>query len=334
MAAENDQPQASAQPSASDEIISLEDLIAQTETATPTPASSVAVIDKVLEVEDPAFTQELKELKDAGTAPEHDVVIDTDVDHIVEQEKVESASQGWKKIKLFLFKKPARKIADAVLSLKTLGPWLKETVFPAVKAALIKTFQGLKAGLGWFVTRLKLGFGWFGAQPKKSKGLIIAVIVLAVASAVMTRIAIKGRFLPSLEKDFLVSFADGADAAYEFEAGEPWQDLNDPLLHPEHIVLIERLIVNLHAPGDGTNPMALLDLYVEGGTKEVAIEIKDRDSEVRDMVLRTMEQMRYEELATDAGKSKLKIFLRKNLNDMMTKGRVRRLFFKSIVLKP
>ncbi len=325
MATENEQQ---------DDLISLEDLVRDSAQTAPSATEAVATIDKVLEVEDPAFSQEMKTIQAEATAPPPDVVVDTEVDELVDKEKAEKASKGFKKLKLLLFVRPSRKIKNAMAQLKTIGPWLKLTALPAVKDAVSKTISGIKAGLSWGTGKLKAALSWFAVQPKQSKLLVVAVAVLAIAAAVMTRIAISGSFLPSLEKDFLLSFANRADAKYTYDGEEKWQDLNDPLLHPEYIVLRERLIVNLRNPGDGTNPMALLDLYVEAGSQDAAIEVKARDSEVRDMILRTMEQITYDELVTEAGKNKLKVFLRKNLNEMMTKGRVRRLFFKSIVVKP
>lgn len=325
-----------AQAAGDDNVLSLEDLIAETATsaAAPTPERATALIDKVLEVEDPAFTQELKALKEAGAPQESDVAVDSDVDQLVENEKKEKAAKGAKRLRLLLLVRPWRKFIKILSSLKAVWPWLRYTVFPAMRAGAQKTFAGLKTGAGWLIGKIKGAILWFSHQPRTSKLLLIAVAALATAAIVMTRIAITGSFLPSLEKDFLYSFATAADKSYTFGADEKWQDLNDPLLHPEHIVLIERLIVNLRSPGDGSNPMALFDLYVEASSQDAAVELKGRDSEMRDMILRTMEQMTYEELITEAGKNKLKIFLRKNLNDLLSKGRIRRIFFKSFVLKP
>jgi flagellar basal body-associated protein FliL len=331
MAAEttNNEPKSS-----TDDLISLEELMRDGVQAAPSAAESAALIDRVLEVEDPGFAHEMKSIQSEANAPAADVAVDSDVDALVQNEKIEKASKGMKRLRLFLFVRPRRKLQNAREQMKAIGPWLKLTALPATKAGAIRSAHAAKAGVQWAGAKVKTGLGWYGGQSRQSKLLIVAVIGLAVAAAAMTRLAMHGTFLPTLEKDFLTSFADGADAKFTFGEGEKWQDLNDPLLHPEHIVLLERLIVNLKNPGDGTNPMALLDLYVEAGSQDAAVEIKARDAEVRDMVLRTMEQLSYDELVTETGKNKLKVFLRKNLNEMITKGRVRRLFFKSIVVKP
>ncbi len=326
MAAENE---------STDEIVSLEDLVREDlESSGPPVEQSVAAIDRVLEVEDPGFAAELKELKAAGAIPETDIVLDRDVDQILRNEKVERAAKGRKRLRLLFVIRPWRKVIKVLSTFKEIWPWMKLSAIPLLKAGVLAAVATVKKALFRMTGNLKAGAAIFAKQSKQSKFLLLGVAVLAASAAVMTRIAINGSFLPTLEKDFVYSFAALADHEFTYGADEKWQDLNDPLLHPEHIVLLERLIVNLHSPGDGSNPMALLDLYIETGSQEAAVEIKDRDSAVRDLVLRTMEQMNYDELVTDAGKNKLKVFLRKNLNDMMSRGRIRRIFFKSIVLKP
>ena len=296
--------------------------------------SSIETIDRVLEVEDPGFVAELKQLKESVVIPETEVVLDADLDQIVQNEKIEQASKGRKRLRLLFVVRPWRKLVRALSTVKAIGPWMKLTALPSLKARAGAVLRAVKAAFAWLGHRFKTGLSLFSKQSKQAKLMMVVVAVLAIGAGFMTRIAFHGPFLPTLEKDFVYSFAPIADKSYAYEASEKWQDLKDPLLHPEHIVLLERLIVNLHTPGDGSNPMALLDLYIETSSQEAAVEIKDRDAAVRDLVLRTMEQLSYDELVTDTGKNKLKVFLRKNLNDMMSRGRIRRIFFKSIVLKP
>ena len=319
-----------------EDTISLEDLIRDTAAQTDAPpvGQAVDLIDKVLAVEDPGFAAELTELKSQGVATAADVAVDDDIESILASERAEKRTRGLRLIKLWLVTKPWRKFLRALSTVMTIGPWVQLTVWPATKRGSVATLSGLKASAKYSGGKAKAGFSWFAKLPMPSKALVILVIAFAVGSVVMVRVAWRGSFLPSLQRDFLVSFANVADHSYEIQKGEAWADLNDPLLHPEHIVLIERLIVNLRAPGDGSNPMALIDLYIEAGSQDAAVEVKDRDAAMRDMISRTMEQMTLDELSTDAGKNKLKVFLRKNLNDMMVRGRIRRVYYKSMVIKP
>jgi flagellar basal body-associated protein FliL len=80
--------------------------------------------------------------------------------------------------------------------------------------------------------------------------------------------------------------------------------------------------------------MGVFAFYIETSNQESAVELKDRDGEARDVISRTLEQMSAEGLSSVDGKEKLKIVIRKNLNSILTRGQVRRVFIKNIVLKP
>lgn len=317
-----------------DDVISLEALVQESDVSSP-PGTAVDKIDEILEIEDPAFTAELKELAAIGAEPtEVEVAPDSEIESTVAREKAELATRGRKKIFVFLIKRPMRRLKQFGFFLKSIVTWLKVSGKPMLISGAKSGFASTKHGLGYVFGKLKAVFSAFGALPRKSKLLVVGVAVLGGLAVGMTLVAYRGNFLPSLEKNFLVNLSTVATEKFEIPKDAKWVDLNDPMLHPEHIVLVERIIANLKPPGDGSNPMALIDLYLEAGTQESAIELKDRDSESRDVISRTLEQMTYDELITDAGKTKLKIFIRKNLNDNLTSGRIRRVFFKSIVLKP
>ncbi len=318
------------------ETVSLEDLIRETAPSGPPIEEGVGNVDKLLEIEDPDFAAQLKVLKADGASGARDAVValDSDIDTILAQEKADKAAKGWRRLRFRLIVAPTRKLNRAISSLKSLKPWLVVSVWPSLKNAAASSATGFKSGSKFCIKKIKSGSGWYRKLPFVSKILFLMVIVFAAASFVMVKAALHGSFLPSLKRDFLVSFEPIADHSFTIGKGEAWEDLNDPLLHPEHIVLIERLVVNLKPIGDSVDPMAMIDLYIEAGSQEAAVELKDRDAAVRDMALRTMEQMTFEDLSTESGKTKLKVFLRKNLNDMMSRGRIHRVYYKSMVLKP
>ena len=137
-----------------------------------------------------------------------------------------------------------------------------------------------------------------------------------------------------IEASFLGEFEPIADHTWEYAADAPTLNFQDPMLHPENVILFEHIIVNLKPSSSHQNPMALAEFYIEAGSKDAAIEIKQREVEVRDSMSRTIEQMPYEDITTEDGKRKLKVILRKNLNEFITTGRIRRIYFKSLVLKP
>ncbi len=299
--------------------------------AQPAPTNGVADVDKLLELVDPEFAAQMKGISDLKA---DGVAIDTDIESALEQERKESATKGFKKFVLLVVKRPVRRFS--ILGTQVLGfaKWLKEFGLPAAIAAGKAGFSTAKVVIGGFFARLKAGITWFKALPRKSKGLLIGAVLLGVLAIAIARLTLKEGMLPDMDVDYLTAFSAVADETFVIGTDEAWTDLNDPLLHPEHVVLIERIISNLKSPGDGSNPMALIDLYIESATQDVGIEVKNREAEARDVISRTLIQMTYDELVTEPGKVKLKVFLRKNLNEVLSTGRVRRVYFKSIIVKP
>lgn len=334
-----------ADDNASDDIISLEELVrdgaspAPSANATTTETGSVSEastnpdneilgnIDSVLSAEDPEFATAMGELQSQLVASGGEID-SLDLTGMTDETPVRGFRGGVHKF-LRLFSSKGKDQSSFGARLKRL------------RTSLVAL---LKDGIKYFLIVLKNFFIWLGVTiketakaaihlPLKSQLMVGAVMLLGGALVYVMILTFGSQILPRLEADFLVSFANVADQKFTYSPDDPMEDFNNPLLHPEHVVLLERLVVNLR-PEEGSNPMGVFELYIETATQDVAIEIKDREIEVRDLVNRVLEQMTYEELVTMAGKNRLKTVLRKNLNDFLSKGRVRRVFFKSVVLKP
>lgn len=299
---------------------------------------SLADIEAALALEDPEFAASMNELKakPEGDAADGAVVeIDSlDIESIVADERAVAQAHGVKKLILVIFVRPFRKVAERSARAAL---WLKEfraSGAGSLKSGVAALGSRAKTAVAGSMAALKSAAQGFGKLSLKSKLLGCVVLALLGLTVVVVKLTFSGRFLPTMEMHYLKSFADVADARFTYPPDEPMEDFNNPLLHPEHVVLVERIIANLKPTGPDENPMAMLEVYIEGATKEAAIEIKDRESEVRDVVSRILEQMEYDELVSPAGKTKLKNFLRKSLNGFLSQGRIRRVYFKTIVLKP
>lgn len=80
--------------------------------------------------------------------------------------------------------------------------------------------------------------------------------------------------------------------------------------------------------------MGAFEFLVEGGAADVVVEIKDRESEIEDLFLRTLEEMTFEQVSSGEGKKQICDRLRKEVNRILTKGFVRRVFIKNAIVKP
>lgn len=103
----------------------------------------------------------------------------------------------------------------------------------------------------------------------------------------------------------------------------------------QNIMSIPRMISNIKKSSrSGLNPMIALEFYFEGTTPEGVVEIKDRDYEIKDRISRLLEESTFDQLDTVEGKQVLLEKVKRDINQVLTKGKVRRVFYKSIILKP
>jgi flagellar basal body-associated protein FliL len=175
----------------------------------------------------------------------------------------------------------------------------------------------------------------FKTLSPRAKWSVVGLITFTILIGLMIQMLMEGDFLPSFEMHLLPTVAAQADQSWTYDEKEPTDDFFSSIRHPEHVVLLERLVVNVKpSENSGPNPMGFFEFYIEGSSEEAAIEINDRKAEVKDTMQRTIEGITYDDLVTPAGKNKLKLVLRKNINTVLTTGRVRKLFFKSVVIKP
>ncbi len=162
-------------------------------------------------------------------------------------------------------------------------------------------------------------------------GLILLFIVTVV---ILVRISTKGLIPPS-EELFITSLAELAQEKYQFEPGVDTETFYDSTRTTQHILLLRKMVVNIKASKDsGPNPMAMIELFIEGTDGEVLVEIKDREFEIMDLFQRKIEELNYDQLVSVLGKRSLCSQLGQELNHVLTKGLVKRVFIKNIVIKP
>ena len=84
----------------------------------------------------------------------------------------------------------------------------------------------------------------------------------------------------------------------------------------------------------GPNPMLAIEVTAEGLAADAIIEVKDREAEFKDFLLRLTEDKTYDELTEAEGKQLLCEQYRDLLNSHLTRGQVRRGLLKSFIIKP
>lgn len=290
-------------------------------------AINSADVDSLLAEEDPTFASSMAELQKQGSL----ITPETDIDPLDLELLAKEKVPGRLRMILAWLIHPGEKATGKQRNLRGVILGIPLFLISAVRIGLL-FFKNYFLGL---LKSIRLGFTEFLKLPGKKKLIFFGGISFGVLALITLKVTIGDRMNPFLVgTKFLKSFSDAADAKYTFDEHDPIDDFTDPLFHPEHVVMFDKFVVNLRRPIDGSNPMGLFEFYFEASNQDCAVELKDREGESRDVISRAIEQMSYNELATGEGKEKLKVILRKAVNSILTRGQVRRVFFKTVVLKP
>lgn len=285
-------------------------------------------IDAILTEEDPSLASQIDEIRSVKIDPPQDGEGAPVLEELPADKKV--SFRQWIGLQFLKLGSVFRAFRELIgRSIKDFKGVLRELAIRA-KVALVARARNQKVKIG-------AGFKWVGSRSIGQKIALLLMLATLAGLGIVVNRTLKGTLLPKTEKVWVGNFAELADGTFTYDQNGAFEDFNDPLLHPEFVVLIERVVVNLaRTPeaSDNSNPMAAFELYLQTDSQESAIEIKDRNVEVRDAIARSVERVTYPELADEDGKTKLKLLIRKELNEKLTRGKVRRVFFKTIVLNP
>lgn len=175
---------------------------------------------------------------------------------------------------------------------------------------------------------------WYKARTKIQKINFYLLLVASLALVIVIGRSIQGLpLLSPAEFPLLRSFEEVATKITDLKVDEPMEQFDSPLRNPEYVVLYKKMFVNLKAQGVSKSPMAAFEVFIEANSQESAIELKDRERQFKDVIARVFEAIPYSDIATAEGKAKLKLIIRRDLNQVINKGRVKKVYFKTFFYK-
>lgn len=156
---------------------------------------------------------------------------------------------------------------------------------------------------------------------------------LAVAALLFFTWGLQKNFLH--QKLFMTSFADLGGTVRDYNPLTETEAFYDNPKFSKNIMTLSKMFINVKSSeNSGPNPMLALELNVEGLSSDAIIELKDREAEFKDLLLRSTEEKTYDELVTSKGKQELCDQFRQLINSHLTRGQVRRVLLNSFIIKP
>lgn len=303
---------------------------------------SLDALDSLLTEEDPTLSGKLKDIgKDLNEGDHHLDLLD--LDQVLSSEQKQNLAISFRNRCRLWFKSIPSKIKGSTRT-------LKQRVFLLVSTGYDKSYEGIEYFIKtghknlfaklkehpkkiWVFSKTKINY--FAELSRIDKTLLIAIPILILSIGYLARKSLHKGWVPTTYEPYLSSFERVANRVYQFESTEAFEPFDSPLRHPDYTVLYDKLVVNLKRNQRSSSvPMGAFELYIEGSSKETAIELKVREKAIIDLIERNIETFSYDELDSDVGKRKLKLVLRKEINSLLNNGWIKRVYFKTFIIKP
>lgn len=303
---------------------------------------SVEALDNFLSESDPEFSKKMGELKSDKSLSFAEVELSEEEQALADEKDWWSNNGKILKV-IFLIFPLAPRLSLGIKKLKykffvlLRGLWVRTKNFGYFlrTAGKDKTIYFVKSSIKVFTGFFLRILGAFKDLPLKLKIVFLLLVLATVGVGYIVKKILENNLLPKEKTLFIQNFDQVANQVYKFDPSKNMEPLFDNLRTSSNVYLMPRMVVNIRqSESSGDNPMAALEIFVEGMTPEVAVEIKDRESEFRDFLQRELEQLDYDTLLSPDGKIETLEKLKIEMNKLLVSGKIRRIYLKTLILKP
>lgn len=171
----------------------------------------------------------------------------------------------------------------------------------------------------------------FRRYPKQAAGFWLVTIGLIFTVFLFNR----SQILSSKSQLFLTSYADWGLKVQSYDMLTQVEPYFDNARFSKNVMSLIKMTANIRpSESSSDNPMVSFEIVLQGVSSDAIVEIKDREAEFRDLVLRVTEEFSYDELDTVLGKQRLSEALLAKINSQLSDGHIRKVYYNNFVIKP
>ncbi len=305
---------------------------------------SLEDLDKIIEAEDPNFKNEMAAVKEAGAGIEANIEsLAIEGEDGLDKDELEKENQSPLQKIMTRIKAPWLRLKSH-LNLRWLAFKNRAKLFLSTSKAFLRHEfpERLKYYKAQSITGAKTAFMFVKAQIKRFQDLsrmekwaFFFTMGAAIFSVLFLVKTFTGAWLPRFI-DPLPRALHKEAAWYEgFKNRDELQELFSAFPEVEFHVLLNKVVVNLRPDsGSGRNPMGVFELYLGLDSQDTAIEVKDREREILDIVQRAIEKFSYSDVISQVGKIRIKSVVRDRVNEALNQGAVFHVYFNTVITTP
>ncbi len=172
---------------------------------------------------------------------------------------------------------------------------------------------------------------WQNLSADKKIRYKAALIVLGTLLPISLLIY-NGYLLPQFQFPYIMSMNELTEVVYSYGDDDIEVPLFDDFRGKAFTYALPKTTINLKADADKPS-FGEFEFFINLREKELVDKIKARESEIIDIVQRTLEQITWGELQTPMGKERVKKVVRQRLNEHFDGNYVLGVYYRSIILQ-
>lgn len=286
----------------------------------PEDLESLNKLEQAIQDNDPEFQGAITDL--TSMANENLNLELVDIDKILEDEKSKTFKARVKRGLVFL----NAKFVKLVLFLKWFAEYLLKEVLP-------KFLKIIKNGMATVGVQVKATLQVFLGFDKTKKIISVVLLMGCIGLVFYFSKLIKTGIIAKEQKPFIYSMEELSENKYFFEKDQMEDFYSSPRFN-QNLISLRRMVVNIRkSKNSSETPMGAFEFFLQGNSSDVMIEVKDRESEVLDTFQAEIRGFSYDDLDTYEGKTKLTEKLKNTINEILVRGKINKIYYKTFVLK-
>ncbi len=272
---------------------------------------------------DPEFAKQMESFAPEGGGPDLNIDL-VDLDQLMAEDAASSMGSKWRQ-----FAKVSRSRIIIFTAI------LQSNLILFLEEGLPELLKKTKNGFSHFLQSISDGLRRFSFWPAKKKWATFGLIFGALGTGIFIFLVATKPMILAGNDLFILSLESHADSVHTYDPLKESEPFYDSARASQNIMSLQKIVVNIkRSSQSGPNPMGAFEFFIEGNSPDVMVEIKDREYEVKDLFQRNAEEMTFDQMESADGKQLLLEKLRREVNRNLTKGRVRKVLFKTVILKP